>query len=91
MTFAEWHQKAKKELNRILYSYYDTIKKNDNNRERDFTKLVNGYNFKVGKDNKDMKICEGRFVSKMEEQHGFNRCNNQPCQYEQSCLCRQSQ
>lgn len=65
LTFAEWHQKAKQELNRILYSCYDTIKKYDDNRERDFTKLVNGYNFKVGKDNKDMKICdlERKFIT----------------------------
>lgn len=58
LTFADWHQKAKKELNKILYSHYDSIKKYDENEERDFAKLVNGYNYKVSKENKDMVICD---------------------------------
>ena len=65
LTFANWHQKAKKELNKILYSHYGSIKEYDENKKRDFSKLVNGYNYKVSKENKDIVICdfEKKFIT----------------------------
>lgn len=55
-TYGQWYEKARKELNGVLKCHYSIISDYDENREREFEKLVNGKNFKVSSGNKDVVI-----------------------------------
>jgi len=55
-TYGKWHENARKELNSILESQYDIIKKYDENKERGMSDIVNGNNFKVSSGYKELVI-----------------------------------
>ena len=65
VTYGEWHEFARKELNRIIGTHYISIAAVDINKERNVNELVNGRNYRVSSKNGNIQIVslEKKFVT----------------------------
>lgn len=65
VTYGQWHNFARKELNKIIETNYVSIAEVDINKEREVNNLVNGNNYKVSSRNRDVQIIsfENKFIT----------------------------